>query len=174
MTTHTDNIILRAAEPADVDTLYIWENDESNWRVGITTAPLSHYCIDQYVRTTKADIYAERQLRLIIALADNSEAVGTIDLCDYNPHDSRAQMGIFIAPKYRRRGYARQALALLDRYVCDTLHIHQLWALAATDNTPSQALLRSCGYSAAGRLHHWLRRPDHTFADVDIFQRLFT
>lgn len=174
MTTHTDNIILRAAEPADVDTLYIWENDESNWRVGITTAPLSHYCIDQYVRKTKADIYAERQLRLIIALADNSEAVGTIDLCDYNPHDSRAQMGIFIAPKYRRRGYARQALALLDRYVCDTLHIHQLWALAATDNTPSQALLRSCGYTPSGRLHQWLRRPDHTFADVDIFQRLFT
>lgn len=166
------SIYLRAVEPSDVDTLYIWENDESLWPVSLTTTPVSRFQLDEYVRNNASDIYAERQLRLMIVEAETDTTVGTVDITDFNPHDRRAGVGLFIAAPYRRRGYARQALRLIDEYVSRTLGIHQLWAVVAIDNDASLSMLRACGYNSAGRLRSWLLR-DGRYVDVVLFQRLY-
>lgn len=90
-------ITLRALEPIDVDTLYRWENDPAVWDVGCTLAPYSRKQLWDYVDSYDGDIYSARQLRLMIALP-SGETIGTVDLYDFDPANSRCAVGILISP----------------------------------------------------------------------------
>ncbi len=171
METDEIKVRLRAPEPSDTDTLYIWENDPELWPYGDNAAPLSRHALDTFIRNYNGDISADRQLRLIIT--DNSgTAVGAVDLYDYSARDRRAGVGIFIQKEFRRRGYAFQALAWLGVYCATHLGLHQLWAVVGADNKASRALFESAGFKTCGRLRSWLRQ-GRRFGDAVIYQRLF-
>lgn len=169
-----DTILLRAPEPADIDLLLEWENDTTAWRDSSATAPFSRDLMERYVLTYDADIYSSQQLRLVVVEKASGTAVGTVDLTDFDPHNRRAQAGLYIAAHYRRRGYGHHALDLLGTYASEHLGLHQLWAEVAVDNAASVALFRSAGYTTCGRLRSWLRRSTQRYADIYILQRLFT
>lgn len=164
-------IRLRAPEPADTDTLYIWENDPELWPYGDNAAPLSRHALAEFIRNYSGNISADGQLRLIITLLDGTP-VGVVDLFEYSARDRRAGVGIFIQKEYRGQGYAFQALAWLGVYCSTHLGMHQLWAIVGADNKASRSLFESAGYKTCGRLRSWLRR-GRTFNDAVIYQRLF-
>lgn len=150
---------LRALEPSDIELLYLWENDPEVWRVGGTTAPLSLERIAQFVAEQSYDIYATRQMRLVIEA--EGIAVGTLDIVDFDPQHLRFGIGILIyAPEARRKGYAHAAIEAIKSYARDTLMLKQIWASVATDNTPSIALFEGCGFTRCGTRKSWLRHPD--------------
>lgn len=148
---------LRALEPCDVELLYLWENDPAVWRVSGTTQPLSLERIARYVEEQNYDIYATRQMRLVVEV--EGVAVGTIDVIDFDPQHLRLGVGVLIySEEDRRRGYARAALGAVADYARDTLGVHQLWASVAADNEPSVALFEELGYERCGVRRDWLRR----------------
>ena len=59
-------ITLRAPEPADLDRLYVWENDTTLWSVGRAIAPYSRQQLADYIAGYDADIHSAGQLRLMI------------------------------------------------------------------------------------------------------------
>lgn len=166
-------VVLRAVEPEDLDLLYRYENDKELWRFGSTLAPYSRKQIHDYVASYSADIYAERQLRLMIADADSGETVGTVDLTDFSPIDMRAEVGILIDACYQRMGYGFAALEALIHYCRVTLQLHQVYALVPVVNSASMALFRKCGFKTSGRLRSWLRRSG-AYSDVILLQNLFS
>jgi len=108
------DIKLRALEPSDIEILYKWENDEDSWEVSNTNAPFSRYILQKYLDNAYRDIYENKELRLVIASKEDDEAVGLIDLFDFDPFHSRAGVGILVAEKeHRRLGYGKQALECL-------------------------------------------------------------
>ena len=70
-----NTIALRALEPTDLDTLYRWENDTALWVASDTIAPYSREALWHYLKEYTGDIYAQRQLRLMITLADDGSPV---------------------------------------------------------------------------------------------------
>lgn len=170
MTTPLPDITLRPVETADVDCLYRWENDPEAWRVSLSDAPPSRQMLWEYASSYSADIFRDRQLRLIIC--SGAEAVGTVDVTDLDPRNSRAFLGIYIAPAHRSRGIARAALTAVIGYCTTGLCLHQLSAIVAKDNAPSLALFASLGFRTAGCLRSWLRRAQNTWADAIILQRM--
>lgn len=64
----TERLRLRAPEPYDIDILFKWENDVALWREGLTIAPYSRQAIENYVMNYDPDIFATRQLRLMIEI----------------------------------------------------------------------------------------------------------
>lgn len=152
-----DNIILRAVEPQDLDFMFLAENDTRAWSVAATVAPMSRYMIQQYIDAYRADIYQDRQLRLIAVHALTGERIGIADLYDYDPRNSRAGVGIYITPQQRAKGYGRQLLAALTRYAQEYVGIHMLYALIGSDNTPSLATFRHCDYIETATLPHWIK-----------------
>ena len=58
-------VSLRATEPADVDSIYEWENDPENWLVSDTVAPYSRHQILQFINQSN-DIYMSHQCRFMI------------------------------------------------------------------------------------------------------------
>ncbi len=165
-------VVLRAVEPEDLDILYRYENNQDLWAVGSTLAPYSRKQIHDYVAAYSADIFAERQLRLMITDVENGQTVGTVDLTDFSPADMRAQVGIMIDEPYQRMGYGTAALQQLVTYARDILQLHQLYAMVPEGNSASMRLFKSIGFSTSGRLRSWLRRQG-AFADVIILQMLF-
>jgi len=151
-------ITLRPVEESDIETILAWENDSDVWPVSDTSAPYSRRMIEEYVKGYRANLYAERQLRLIITLTDNGRSIGVVDLYDYDPANGRAMTGIYIDVRYRGMGHATEALNLLATYSCKHIGMHQLAALIAEDNTGSLRLYAKAGYHQTATLPGWFRR----------------
>ena len=134
-----DAISLRTPEPEDLELMYAMENDTTLWSVGNTTLPYSRYTLRLYLEQSKQDLYAERQARFVIGVEDG-EAAGMIDLADFDPLNSRAEVCIGLLGKYRGKGIAARALNLICDYAFKKLHINQLYAFIPEWNEESLGL----------------------------------
>lgn len=152
----SENIYLRALEPTDLDFLYKLENDVSGWNVSNTVTPYSKEVIQQYLDNAAADIYTVKQLRLIICKTDN-QAVGAIDIFDFDPLHLRAGIGITILEQYRRQQFASEALNLLLQYCSQNLLLHQVYCTIAISNEASLSLFNKVGFKTIGIRKEWLR-----------------
>lgn len=154
----TDIIRLRALEPEDIDTLYRWENNPNVWRVSGTVAPFSKYILRQFIENQKYDIYETRQMRLVIEAKSQSKPVGTIDLFDIDPYNSRAGVGIIIFDsEFEGQGYASSALQALIRYSFHCLGLNQLYCNVLSNNVRSLNLFRSKDFNVVGLKKEWVR-----------------
>ncbi len=150
------HISLRTPEPADIDFIYNWENDTSVWHVSGTTTPYSRYDIEQYVLNTHHDIYAAKQLRLMITFHNSpGEPIGAIDLFEFDPLNLRAGVGILLTSHERGKGYAGEALSLLCNYCFNTLNLHQLFCHIAPENIVSIQLFKRAGFEITGTCKDW-------------------
>lgn len=159
-------IRLRALEPEDIDAMYCWENDTEVWRVSGSVAPFSRNILRRLIDEQQFDIYATRQLRLVIECVQSGEAVGAVDLFEFDPLHRRAGVGIIVAPPYRQKGFATDALLTLERYARQVLHLHQLWCSVGTDNGASLGLFNKAGYAECGRRREWILTNDGAIDEV--------
>ena len=163
---------LRAVEPADVDAMYVWENDVDMWRVSASTAPCSRHALVELVESMRYDIYAARQLRLIIESKESGLAVGAVDLYDFDPQNLNAGVGILVYDReLRGRGIASEALQMVERYGREVLHLHQLWCCVGADNSASLALFAGAGFREVGIKREW-RRTAEGYEDEIMFQKI--
>jgi diamine N-acetyltransferase len=151
-----ERIILRAMEPEDLEMMYEMENDPSLWEISSFSAPYSRYVLRQYIESTQYDIFADKQLRLIIVRRADDARLGTIDITDFTAIHSRGGIGIAIRGAYRGQGYGNDALQLLCEYAFEFLSIHQLYAHVEATNTQCVQLFTRCGFTKCGILRHWL------------------
>lgn len=171
MLLNNNTLQLRALEPEDLNTLYLWENTTSLWVQGNSLAPYSRMALRKYINETQlTDIYESKQLRLMITLKDSKESVGVIDLYDFDIRNSRAGVGILIDSSFRNKGYASQALEITHKYAFDFLGLHQLYAHILESNTASLKLFANAGYKQTGILKDWVQTKKGTFEDVHIVQ----
>ncbi len=165
-------VTLRAVEPADVEWLYKWENDTAVWGVSGTLAPFSHHSLAQFIELQQLDIFASRQMRLMITALESGATVGVVDLFEFDPLHLRAGVGILIAPTARRQGYASDALLTLEEYATQYLRLHQLWCNVEVSNQSSLKLFQSLGYKTVGVKKEWNSTVEG-FVDEVMLQRLF-
>lgn len=165
------NIRLRAVEPQDLELLYLWENDPALWETGNTRQPYSRYALKEYINQQLVnDIYENLQLRLMITESKDEVTVGTVDLFDFDIHNSRIALGLYIDTNYRGKGYAREALHLIEEYVFGFLKINQLYCHIASGNTASRTMFEKEQYQSGGILRNWIKTQGG-FEDVIVFQR---
>lgn len=158
MILENDGIRLRAVEPEDLELLYRWENDETNWKQSNTLVPYSRYILKKYIAGSRKSIYETGQLRLMIEVLPEERTVGTIDLYDFDHFHNRAGVGILIAdPADRRKGYASAALVCLISYAFETIGLHQLWCNILENNTESLQLFTHHGFLICGSRREWVR-----------------
>lgn len=147
-------INLRPVEPWDVDKLLEWENDSRNWRVSNTLVPYSKELIMRYIENAQ-DIFAAKQVRFIITEKDSLVPIGSIDMFEFEPLHQRAGVGILIEEGSRGKGYAIEALTLIEEYALSTVGIRNLFCNILEDNVESQRLFEKAGYVEIGRKIKW-------------------
>lgn len=165
------HVRLRAMEPEDLEVLYVMENDSQTWDVTNFNVPYSRYVLKQYMENSQCDMFADRQLRMMVVRCEDDAVVGTIDITDFAPLHSRGEVGIAIRQEYRGKGYAKEALELLCEYALGFLYMKQLTVHIATDNEASIQLFKSCGFIPCGLLKEWWC-VEGCFKDVMLLQRI--
>jgi len=168
------DIKLRALEPEDLELLYEWENNDSNWIISNTISPFSKYILKRYLENSHKNIYETGQLRLMIDHIPDKITIGTIDIFDFDPFHNRAGLGILIADEaYRRKGYASMALTCLIEYCFKTLRLHQLYCNILANNCESMDLFKKQGFVQTGQKKDWIKTSDNYF-DEYFFQLINT
>ncbi|WP_396176242.1 GNAT family N-acetyltransferase [Flavobacterium sp.] len=156
VTLQGNTIFLRALEPEDLAFIYHIENDETIWEVSNTQTPYSKFLITQYLENAHQDIYEAKQLRLAICKNESLEAIGLIDLFDFDPKNKRAGVGIIIQNEVdRNKGFGKEALGLMINYAFHQLQLHQLYANIGTENLPSLSLFTTFGFEKIGVKKDW-------------------
>lgn len=136
------NIILRPLEESDIDFLYNIENNKENWKYGSERQYFNRKELLDYIRKAKTVIKIAQQYRFVIIL--NMIPIGLIDLFDYT--SNKANVGIIIKKKYRRKGYGKEALDLLVNYSFTILGIKRLFAMIEKNNHASIYLFKTCDF----------------------------
>jgi len=151
-----NHIYLRALEPHDLDFLYQLENDTSVWEISGTLSPYSKKVLQLYLDNAHRDIYDVKQLRLCICDKAH-EAIGLIDIFDFDPKHLRAGVGIIVLNEEdRNKGVGEEVLELVLNYTFSTLNLHQLYANIIESNTSSIRLFEKMGFTKVGVKKDWL------------------
>ena len=158
-------------EPEDLDVLYQIENDPGTWCVGIVNVPYSRYLLHDYIANATGDIYTDKQVRLMIENVEGA-CVGMVDLVNFDPRHSRAEVGVVIQERYRRRGYATEALRLALDYAREVVHLHQVYVVVSVENEVSLKLFKSLGFEDGAVLKDWLYAND-TYREAYLLQYFF-
>ncbi len=161
----SNKVRLRPPEITDIDLIYDWENNPEVWMISDTHAPFSKFVLKKYLEMAHLDIYQTCQLRMMIEATDTPDekypTIGTIDIFDFDPYHLRCGIGILIADtKYRRKGYAAEAIRLMLDYCFKTLGCLQVYCNIPSDNVPSLNLFRKIGFETAGCRRKWLNSPN--------------
>lgn len=165
----SDKVRLRALEPEDLELLFHWENDSDLWVVGNTLAPYSRYILKEYIVESGRSIYETRQLRFMIEEIETGNAIGLVDLYDFEPHPNRAGCGILLDRHYQGKGWALHVMRILIEYAFEFLKLHQLYAHIPVDNVPSEKLFSRCGFEKMGIMRDWIQTPKG-YSDVIVMQ----
>jgi diamine N-acetyltransferase len=155
MNSSNPTIHLRAIEPEDLDLLYRIENDVKLWNVGTSNVPYSRYTLHDYVAHASADIYTDRQVRMMVE-NEQHEIVGIVDVVNFDPSNCRAEVGLIILNEYRRQGYGSRTLEAVADYALNVLHLHQLFAYIDDTNEASLGLFQKMGYEISATIKDWL------------------
>jgi diamine N-acetyltransferase len=165
-----ENIYLRALEPEDLSFIYKLENNEAMWDVANTQTPYSRFLIRQYLENAHQDIFEAKQLRLAICKTGSFDAVGLIDLFDFDAVNNRAGVGIIVEDTtHRQKGYGSEALGLVINYAFKKLQLHQLYANIDLANVASTTLFTNFGFELIGIKKDWIKR-DNVYVDEALYQ----
>ena len=171
MNTSKPSIHLRAIEPEDLDLLYRIENDVKLWNVGATNVPYSRYTLHDYVANSSDDIYADRQVRMMVE-NEQHQVVGIADVVNFDPSNCRAEVGLIILNDFRRQGFGSSTLEAVADYALQVLHLHQLYAYVDVTNEASLGLFRKMGYEVSANIKDWLY-DGRKYRDAILMQHVF-
>ena len=163
-------VSLRAIEPEDISLLFDIENDIELWKYSNRSQPYSRDLLNNYISNAQKDIFEIRQIKFTISGQDGN-AVGFIDLFDFEPLHHRAGVGLVVRNQDQRNGYGAAALELIYFYAKKYLQMHQLYANIAVENSISIELFESQGYCFVGKKKDW-NFYEGQYHDESIYQKL--
>jgi len=144
------NLYLRPILRSDAHQILEWENDPTLWEVTETKGPFTLEDIIYYIEQSN-DLWENSQLRLMVCERETDNAIGAVDLFDFNAHLKKAGIGILIGPhSYRNRGYGYEALNALVTFALNDLHLKQLECIIHPDNHASIRIFEKCNFKPTG------------------------
>lgn len=166
-----NQIYLRALEQKDLEFLYKLENNTEVWEVSGTITPYSKDVLQLYLDNAHRDLFDVKQLRLVIC-SKHHEALGLIDLFDFEPIHKRAGLGIIVLDEQQRnKGIGSEAISLLCTYVFEVLDLRQVYANILEENEVSIHLFKKLGFVQVGIKKDWIRTKD-SYKNEILFQKI--
>lgn len=99
------------------------------------------------------------QQRFAVVRKDDQMLVGAVAFFNYNPLNRSAELGLLIDPEERRKGYGKEAIQLLCRYLFRFRGLNKIHAQTVDFNEATIELLEALGFKRDGTFR------DHYFYD---------
>jgi RimJ/RimL family protein N-acetyltransferase len=150
-------LLLRPWEPRDVAAITAACQDPEipRW----TVVPYNYterHAID-FVTASPGDLRAGRELALAIVDSDDG-VLGALGMSKFDWSGMTAEIGYWMAPESRRRGFGARATRMLAEWAIATLGLERIELLANPANEASQRLAERAGFTREGVLRKYRRR----------------
>ncbi|MDO5498559.1 MAG: GNAT family N-acetyltransferase [Propionibacteriaceae bacterium] len=149
------SVVLRAFDERDVDLVVSVASDPLIPLVTSVPTSGSKHDATAYIERQHSRLAAGAGFSFAIADVHPDEAVGQIGLWLGDIQEGRASIGYWIAPQFRRRGYARAALSTLTEWALTQDEVHRVQLLVEPGNEGSWRTAEACGYVREGLLRSW-------------------
>jgi RimJ/RimL family protein N-acetyltransferase len=93
---------------------------------------------------------ATNDAAILWAIDVGGEAAGVCGLRDLEPEDRHATSLISLFPRFWRKGYATEAVALRSRYAFETLGLEKIKTDTSVENQAIRRVLERAGYRTVG------------------------
>jgi RimJ/RimL family protein N-acetyltransferase len=146
-----ERIALRLASERDIPEILIAHQDDPTlyMRLGAERPP-SGAELGRQAEQADAERAAGNHVALTILEAGSDECRGQLNAHGVDWEAGRAELGLWLVPQVRGRGYARSALALGGRWLLGPCGIERLTVLTETDNEPMIRAAQAAGFVREG------------------------
>jgi diamine N-acetyltransferase len=114
-----------------------------------------------------------QSLFFIIAEKPTNQPCGYIQIVDIDWTHSYGNLGICIAPENQQKGYGKEAMILIEKYVMQIFDLRKIILKVLANNQPAIKLYQKIGYHTVG-IHQKHFYHNHQFLDVMIMEKLLT
>ncbi len=125
-------------------------------RIGLERPP-SGAQLGSQSETADAERVAGERLRLTIAETDTDICRGRLTVYHLDWDHSRAEVGMWLAPEVRGRGWAVRALQLVAGWLFEACGIHRVELLVEPGNEPMLRAAAAAGFLQEGVLRGYVR-----------------
>ncbi len=156
-----NTVYLRATEADDAAITYLWH---------LHTEPQSQTCHQAMMVTPKEMVEAAKKREkkptegdFVIVRKEDDKIVGKIRFFNLNMLNRSVELGYIVDPEEHKKGFGKEGLAILVRYLFIYLDLNKVYAQTAAFNTASVNLLKSLDFKLDGTLrqHHFYRGTLH-------------
>lgn len=157
---------LRGIEPEDWETLFAWNQDtESERSMYFIPFPTSKEEVRQWVAKLALQRGENDQFFFIIETLAH-EVVGSISTSSCDRRNGAFSYGVGVLAAHQRKGYAREAIALLLNYFFRELRYQKATAHVYSFNAPSIRLHERLGFVREGQLRRMIYTDGRYFDDI--------
>ena len=151
MLIYGEKIVLRAVEESDNAMLLSLINDpDTEMMLGGSSWPVSEA---EQLRWFEHQEKSRDVLRCIVALQENSKAIGTIILSDIDQKNATGHIHIKMSKDGGRgKGYGTDAVNTMVQYAFEELRLNCIYANILSYNEASIKLFERCGFKRDGVL----------------------
>lgn len=144
-----EKINLRPIRKEDLQYLNQWKNDRSVYQyLGGGFAPVS---LDQQAAWMETMMDLTGQERRFMICTKEGSPIGLVGLYQIHWIHRNCEMGVLIGDSFaQRKGYAKEACQLLERYAADFLNLHKIKIKVVAENQAAYGLWKSLGYQKIG------------------------
>lgn len=154
-----ERLMLREYREEDFGAIRRWVNDPEATRY-LSHAFLAPHTALGTEKFMQSILSGQREgYFFVIADRNTQEYYGQIDIFQVDAVSRCGEIGIVVAPWVWHRGYAREALGLIERYAFEQLNFHRLWLDVFAENVRARAAYRAAGFVEEGVLR------EHIFKD---------
>ncbi len=162
-------VLLRSVEFKDVNALFSIINSSREhlerwlpWVDFVQTIDDERHIVEQWIY----DMQLKAAIHLCISVGD--DLIGLIGTHQIDWLNQRTSVGYWIRRESTKRNFATEATATLLNYLFEDLRLHRVFIQAATENAPSNAVIRKLGFKWEGLLRENERIKDE-YLDHNIY-----
>jgi len=147
---------LRAFEPTDAETFYLWNLDSERARMlDFVWPPTSKAALKELAEQEAKRKPEDDCFNWVIETCEGTP-VGTICTHHCNQHWGTFSYGVDVAQEHRGNGYAAAAIKLVLRYFFEELRYQKCTVQIHSDNLPCIRLHEKLGYQHEGTLRRMM------------------
>lgn len=144
----TDKIRLRPLEKEDLRLVHRWENDLNIMSYWFEEPFESYMELEElYIK----HVHDQSERRFIIETL-TGKAAGLVELIEIDYIHRRAEFEIIIDPNFQGKGYAIDAVKLIQHYTFAILNLHKLYLHVDKTNTKAIHIYKKAGFQQEAEL----------------------